>query len=313
MNEPPLSGVRETTSMKRALMVFSALAAFGVPAAAPLSVLAQDRGETARPDRGPRGEGRRAGGPASRPDRPRMERPQVRPDQPRPDQPRPERPQRPSQPSRPDGEAPDRPRPDAGRPNRPDGQRPDRPSRPDGERPQRPGSPGVERPRPERPGAERPSRPGGDARPNRPDRNDGWNRPDRPDGGWNRDRDRDHREFRQRFSREQWLRDWNRRHARTDWWRNDRAFRGWSGVRIGFYFAPGYGYYNVPRSYWGRRFHEGELLPSIFWRYEIRDFDRWGLPWPPAGTMWVFVDNSIYLVDRYDGYVIEAIHDAWRW
>ncbi|QBX38505.1 hypothetical protein E4M02_09085 [Brevundimonas sp. S30B] len=84
-------------------------------------------------------------------------------------------------------------------------------------------------------------------------------------------------------------------------------------MRIGFYFAPGYGYYSVPRSYWGQRFYEGQFLPSIFWRYEIRDFERWGLPWPPAGTMWVFVDNSIYLVDRFDGYVIEAIHDAWRW
>jgi hypothetical protein len=29
--------------------------------------------------------------------------------------------------------------------------------------------------------------------------------------------------------------------------------------------------------------------------------------------MWVLVDNSIYLVDRHDGYVIEAIHNAWRW
>lgn len=84
-------------------------------------------------------------------------------------------------------------------------------------------------------------------------------------------------------------------------------------MRVGFYFAPGYGYYNVPRSYWGRQFYAGQFLPSIFWRYEIRDFDRWGLPWPPAGTIWVFVDNSIYLVDRQDGYVIEAIHDAWRW
>ena len=29
--------------------------------------------------------------------------------------------------------------------------------------------------------------------------------------------------------------------------------------------------------------------------------------------MWVWVDNNIYLVDRFDGFVIEAIHDAWRW
>ncbi|RZJ19520.1 MAG: hypothetical protein EON91_01080 [Brevundimonas sp.] len=84
-------------------------------------------------------------------------------------------------------------------------------------------------------------------------------------------------------------------------------------MRIGFYFAPGYGYYNVPRSYWGQRFHEGSYLPSLFWRYEIRDYAAWGLPWPPAGTMWVMVDNNIYLVDRFDGQIIDVIHDAWRW
>ena len=84
-------------------------------------------------------------------------------------------------------------------------------------------------------------------------------------------------------------------------------------MRIGFYFAPGYGYYNVPRSYWGRRYYEGDFLPSLFWRYELRDWAYWGLPYPPAGTMWVFVDNNIYLVDRYDGYIIEAVYDAWRW
>jgi Ni/Co efflux regulator RcnB len=84
-------------------------------------------------------------------------------------------------------------------------------------------------------------------------------------------------------------------------------------VRVGFYFSPGYGYYSVPRSYWGRRYHEGQYLPSLFWRYEITDPGYWGLPWPQPGTMWVWVDNNIYLVDRFDGYVIEAIHDAWRW
>ncbi|MBX3476062.1 MAG: RcnB family protein [Brevundimonas sp.] len=84
-------------------------------------------------------------------------------------------------------------------------------------------------------------------------------------------------------------------------------------MRVGFYFAPGYGYYSVPSSYWGRRYYEGDFLPSLFWRYEIRDWSYWGLPFPPAGTMWVFVDNNIYLVDRFDGYIIEVINDAWRW
>jgi len=69
----------------------------------------------------------------------------------------------------------------------------------------------------------------------------------------------------------------------------------------------------VPRSYWNRRFYEGQYLPSIFWRYQLNDYSSWGLPWPPAWTMWVWVDNNIYLIDQYDGYIIDVIYDAWRW
>ncbi|MBX7247908.1 MAG: RcnB family protein [Caulobacteraceae bacterium] len=84
-------------------------------------------------------------------------------------------------------------------------------------------------------------------------------------------------------------------------------------MRIGFYFAPGYGYYNVPRSYWGRHYYEGSYLPSFFFRYRVIDPYFYGLPPAPPGTAWVYVDNSILLVDLYDGYVIEVISNAWYW
>lgn len=84
-------------------------------------------------------------------------------------------------------------------------------------------------------------------------------------------------------------------------------------MRIGFYFSPGYGYYSVPRNYRNQRYYEGQYLPSVFWRYTLNDYNTWGLPWPPAGTRWVWVDNSIYLIDEYDGYIVDVIYDAWRW
>ena len=84
-------------------------------------------------------------------------------------------------------------------------------------------------------------------------------------------------------------------------------------MRIGFYFAPGYGYYNVPRNYWNQRWRVGEFLPSIFWRYRLDDWRTYGLGYPPEGTRWVLVDNHIYLIDDYDGYIIDVIYDAWRW
>jgi len=82
---------------------------------------------------------------------------------------------------------------------------------------------------------------------------------------------------------------------------------------MGFYFAPGHGYYSVPRSYWNQRWYAGDYLPSIFWRYSLNDWRTYGLGYPPAGTRWVLVDNNIYLIDEYDGYIIDVIYDAWRW
>ena len=84
-------------------------------------------------------------------------------------------------------------------------------------------------------------------------------------------------------------------------------------MRIGFYFAPNYGYYSVPRNYWGQRWRTGEYLPSIFWRYQLDDWRTYGLGYPPEGTRWVLVHNHIYLIDQYDGYIIDVIYDAWRW
>lgn len=147
-------------------------------------------------------------------------------------------------------------------------------------------------------------------------------------GRWDRDRDRyndgrrhwdngrnrwrDYDGFHDRWNQNQWRRDWNRNRG-YDWWRNDRGFRSYNGFRFGFYFAPGYGYYSVPRNYWGQRWYPGDYLPSVFWRYRLNDWRTFGLGFPPPGTQWVAVDNHIYLIDSYDGYIIEVIFDAWRW
>ncbi len=120
------------------------------------------------------------------------------------------------------------------------------------------------------------------------------------------------REFRQRFNSNQWRRDFYR-DRNSNWWRNDNRFRSYSGVRAGFYFAPGWGYYSVPRSYWGRYWSAGQYLPDIFWRYQLNDWRTFGLGYPPEGTRWVSVDNTLYLIDDYDGYIIDVIRNAWRW
>jgi Ni/Co efflux regulator RcnB len=271
-----------------------------------------------RPNWGGGNEGGGRGDGGGRPERPSQPAPTPQP------QPQPDRPQRPDRPTggwnggnggqnRPD-------RPDQGRPGN-SGQNGNGGWNGNGGRPDQ-GRPGQGRPDQGRPDQGRPGNGnggwnGGQNRPDRP----GQGRPDqgRPgngNGGWNgndhRDRDRQRQDYRNRFDSGRWQQNWNRSH-RSDWWRNDNRFRGWNGVRFGFYFAPGYGYYSVPRNYYGQTFYEGQYLPSIFWRYSVDDYRTYGLGYPPEGTRWVYVDNSIYLIDAYDGYIIDVIRNAWSW
>jgi len=326
--------------MKHSLLVFTALASFALPAMVPVASMAQTRevqatedrrSDRARPraesrpgrsqDRGPRQEPRRQ---LPREEVPRQVEPRLRPDverhinrdrpqQPNIERPRPDRPQS-VMPQRPGSELrPNRPRPEQRPEGRPDG-RPNDGSSGQDRVPPRANDRDRDRPdrnRPDRywndrdrPGANQPPRV---YQPNRPDRPGQAHRPDR---NWSSNRD--YRDFRNNWNRDRWQRDWNQRH-RSDWWRNDNRFRGWSGARIGFYFAPGYGYYSVPRTYWNRHYSVGQYLPDVFWRYTVNDWRTYGLGFPPEGTRWVYVDNAIYLIDEYDGYIVEVVRDAWRW
>lgn len=309
--------------MKRNLMVFTAITSLLLPLAAPVVASAQDRGDRGRRAQS-EGEGRPQGGqsyverraaqaqaergaePAPQQRERRQERRQERREERRDDrQARPDRPNRPSEPQRP--QRPDRPN----RPAQPDA--PDRPTADDRlDRQDRRGDNRYDR-RQDRREDRRDDR-RDDRRQDRRDDRRADRRDDRRDDrrAERRHDRREYREFRNRFNSGQWHRDWNRRHG-SDWWRNDRRFRSYSGFRIGFYFAPGYGYYSVPRNYWGQRWQVGDYLPSMFWRYQLDDWRTYGLGYPPVGTRWVVVDNQIYLIDQYDGYIIDVIRDAWRW
>jgi Ni/Co efflux regulator RcnB len=96
-----------------------------------------------------------------------------------------------------------------------------------------------------------------------------------------------------------------------DWWRGDRGFRLFSGLRAGFFFVPELGYVSAPREYWGRQWRAGGYLPRWFWRYEVRDYWRYGLPQPPYGCAWIWVNNDVALVDLSDGYILDIEYNIW--
>jgi Ni/Co efflux regulator RcnB len=97
----------------------------------------------------------------------------------------------------------------------------------------------------------------------------------------------------------------------SNWWRGNTAFRLFSGARIGFFFIPAYGYVSVPSEYRVHYWRAGDQLPNWFWRYTVRDYWNYGLPQPPDGCAWVWVDNDVALIDLSDGYIIDIVHNVW--
>jgi Ni/Co efflux regulator RcnB len=96
-----------------------------------------------------------------------------------------------------------------------------------------------------------------------------------------------------------------------NWWRGNAAFRLFFGERLGYFFIPELGYIVVPAEYQNHFWQAGDTLPSWFWQFQVNDYWNYGLPQPPDGCLWVWVDNDIALIDGSDGYIIDIVHNAW--
>jgi len=96
-----------------------------------------------------------------------------------------------------------------------------------------------------------------------------------------------------------------------DWWRSYSSFRLFSGVRTGFFFFPDYGYIAAPQAYRDHHWQAGDYPPRWFWRYSVKDYASYGLPRPPNGCMWVWLNGDVALIDRSDGYILDIVEDLW--
>ncbi len=95
------------------------------------------------------------------------------------------------------------------------------------------------------------------------------------------------------------------------WWQGDSAFSLFLGPRVGFFFIPSYGYIAPPQAYRDHRYQPGDYLPSWFWRYRVTNYAHYGLPRPPRGCMWVWVNNNVALIDTSDGYILDMERNIW--
>ena len=99
---------------------------------------------------------------------------------------------------------------------------------------------------------------------------------------------------------------WNNRTG--DWWRGHRGWEGYEGRRSGFWFAPGWGYYNVDPRWYDYDWEVGAIVPYQFRSYYVNDPYDYGLPPAPYGAAWIFLGDRIVLVDLESGQIIQLAY-----
>jgi len=72
------------------------------------------------------------------------------------------------------------------------------------------------------------------------------------------------------------------------------------------------GAYQPPRGYAQRRWGFGQRLPSSYYarNYWISNFLFYSLFAPPTGLVWVRVGSDAFLIDMYDGEIIQARYNV---
>ena len=97
---------------------------------------------------------------------------------------------------------------------------------------------------------------------------------------------------------------------RPDSWHGRNEWRGYNGVRQGYWYAPGYGYQRVNpryRAYW----RKGGYVPSAYRGYYVQDFGYYGLRPPPRGYRWVYADNNFVLMALTTGLIAQVVANGY--
>jgi Ni/Co efflux regulator RcnB len=122
---------------------------------------------------------------------------------------------------------------------------------------------------------------------------------------------REHRELQQdRRELREHRRDLRYDRNRADTWRDRSEWRGYRGVRRGYWYAPGYGYQRVDpryRSAWRR----GGYVPPVYRTYYVQDPYYYGLRAPPPGHRWVYADNNFVLMALTTGLIADIVSNGY--
>lgn len=95
------------------------------------------------------------------------------------------------------------------------------------------------------------------------------------------------------------------------WWHGQAAFVGYAGPRTGYYFAPGYGYYPIPRGYAHTTWVVGVTLPPPMRTYVVVQPAAYGLAVPPPGYNWYYAGTNFVLVSVKSGVIVQSVAGGW--
>jgi Ni/Co efflux regulator RcnB len=129
----------------------------------------------------------------------------------------------------------------------------------------------------------------------------------RRDGYVNRNERREIQGDRRELRNDRWD-----RNNRT-WWRGRNEFRGYTGRRAGYWYAPGYGYRQVDRRYVGYNWRRGGYVPAGYRNYYVPSsyYGFYGLRAAPYGQRWVYVDGNLALISLSTGLIADMIYNAY--
>ncbi|WP_343698971.1 RcnB family protein [Caulobacter sp.] len=95
------------------------------------------------------------------------------------------------------------------------------------------------------------------------------------------------------------------------WWRGHPGFVSYVGPRPGYYYAPGYGYYAIPRGYTRTTWVVGATLPPMMRSYVVISPAVYGLAPAPVGCGWYYAGANIVLVRLSTGVIIQSVAGGW--
>ena len=103
-----------------------------------------------------------------------------------------------------------------------------------------------------------------------------------------------------------------RRWDRNDrnWWRGRSDFRDYNGYRSGYWYAPGYGYYQVDPRYARYSWRRGGIVPPAYRGRYVVDPYVYGLRPAGPGQRWVYVDNNLVLMSVASGLIADVVAGA---